>query len=65
MKNKQSFRKSKRRDRDAEFREKKIKDPRKDKSDRDFSIYEELEEFDPHELLDGLNEADEEEEYDR
>ena len=61
MKNKRSFRKSKRRDRDNEFREKKIKDPRKDKSNRDYSIYEELEEFDPNELLDDLNETDEEE----
>lgn len=61
MKNKRSFRKSKRRDRNDEFREKKIKDPRKDKSNRDYSIYEELEEFDPNELLDDLNETDEEE----
>jgi len=64
MKNKRSFRKSKRRDRDDEFREKKIKDPRKDKSNRDFSIYEELEELDPRELLNDLDGTDEEEDDD-
>ncbi len=61
MKNKKSFRKSKKRVRDDEFREKKIRDPRKDKSNRDYSIEEELEEFDPLELPDDLDESDEEE----
>jgi hypothetical protein len=64
MKNKRSFRKSKRRDRDNEFREKKIKDPRKDKSNRDYSIYKELEELDPQELLNDLDRTDEEEDDD-
>ncbi len=64
MKNKRSFRKSKRKDRDNEFREKKIKDPRKDKSNRDYSIYEELEELDSRELSDNsVNCSEEEDDY--
>jgi len=64
MKNKRSFRKSKRKDRDNEFREKKIKDPRKDKSNRDYSIYEELEELDSQELSDNsVNCSEEEDDY--
>lgn len=62
MKNKRSFRKSKGRDRENEFREKKIRDPRKDKSDRDFSIYEDLEELGSGQLIDDPDELDDEEE---
>ena len=61
MKNKKSFRKSNRRVRDDEFREKKIRDPRKDKSNRDFSLEEELEEFNPNELPDDFDDSDEKE----
>ena len=61
MKNKKSFRKSNRRVKDDEFREKKIRDPRKDKSNRDYSLEEELEEFDPNELPDDFDDSDEEE----
>lgn len=64
MKNKRSFKKSRRKISDDEFREKKIRDPRKDKPGRDFSIEEELEEYDPFELPDEPDERDEEEEDD-
>lgn len=56
--------KSKRKDKDDPFREKKIKNPRKEKQDKDFSIYDELEEIDPQELLDEFerfNRGDEDE----
>ncbi len=60
MKNRRSFRNSNRRVRDDEFREKKIRDPRKDKSNRDFSLEEELEEFDPDDLYNDPDGSDEE-----
>jgi hypothetical protein len=54
-----SFNKSRKRDRDDGAREKKIRDPRKHKSDKDFSVYDELEEIDSQDLLDDHNEFDE------
>ncbi|UCG28520.1 MAG: hypothetical protein JSV24_03945 [Bacteroidales bacterium] len=62
MKRKKSSMKSKRKDKNSSFREKKIKDPRKDKPDKDFSIYDELEEIDPQELLDEFEKFKKEDE---
>ena len=64
MRNRKSFKNSKRRGRDDELREKKIKDPRKDKMDKDFFMFYELEEIDSQELSDDSVNCSEEEEDD-
>ena len=45
---------------DEGFREKKIKDPRKEKTGREFSIFDELDELDQENLPDYLNDFEEE-----
>ena len=64
MRNRKSFKNSKRRGRDDELREKKMKDPRKNKMDKDFFMFYELEEIDSQELSDDSVNCSEEEEDD-
>jgi len=61
MKNKKSFKRPRKGNIDSEFREKKIKDPRKNKPEREFSIYDELDEVDPDELLNDFDKFDDDE----
>ncbi|MCK4345160.1 MAG: hypothetical protein KAX05_07715 [Bacteroidales bacterium] len=55
MKNKKSSLNSKKKEKDNPLREKKIKNPRKGKNEKYDYIYDELEEIDPQELLEDMD----------